>query len=97
MTNILVTGGMGFIGSNFIRYILNLNKDFKVINLDKLTYAGNPANLNEIDKNFPQNYKFYKADICNFEGALSLTINSKRVRSVPAAGDRISVWCFNKR
>ena len=67
MTKILVTGGMGFIGSNFIRHILNLNKDYKVINLDKLTYAGNPENLNEIDKKFPQNYTFYKVDICDFE------------------------------
>ena len=67
MTKILVTGGMGFIGSNFIRYILNLNRDYKVINLDKLTYAGNPENLNEIDKKFPQNYKFYKVDIGDFK------------------------------
>ncbi|MHA1478407.1 MAG: NAD-dependent epimerase/dehydratase family protein, partial [Promethearchaeota archaeon] len=57
MTKILITGGMGFIGSNFIRYLLNLKVDLKVINLDKLTYAGNPENLNEIDKKFPQNYK----------------------------------------
>ena len=77
MTKILVTGGMGFIGSNFIRYILNLNKDYKVINLDKLTYAGNPENLNQIDKKFPQKYKFYKVDICDFEAVDKIVSNEK--------------------
>ncbi len=67
MTTILVTGGMGFIGSNFIRFILNLNQDFKVINVDKLTYAGNPENLKGIDSNFPSKYEFYKMDISDFE------------------------------
>jgi len=67
MIKILVTGGMGFIGSNFIRYVLKLKEEYRVINLDKLTYAGNPENLKEIDINFPQNYKFYKGDICDFE------------------------------
>lgn len=65
--NILVTGGMGFIGSNFIRYILNLNHDFKIINVDKLTYAGNPENLKDIPFEFPDRYKFYQQDICNFD------------------------------
>ena len=64
---ILVTGGMGFIGSNFIRYVFSKNQDFKIINVDKLTYAGNPENLKDIEKSFPNNYKFYKADICDFE------------------------------
>ena len=45
MKNILVTGGAGFIGSNFIRYILNKNEEVRVINVDKLTYAGNLENL----------------------------------------------------
>lgn len=67
MEKILVTGGMGFIGSNFIRYLLNLNQDFKVINIDKLTYAGNPENLNDFEKKYSKNYEFYKADICDFK------------------------------
>ena len=66
MKILLVTGGMGFIGSNFIKYLLGLNDDYKIINVDKLTYAGNPENLDGIEKNFPKNYKFYKADICDF-------------------------------
>ena len=48
MKTILVTGGAGFIGSNFIRYILNQCSDCKVVNFDKLTYSGNPSNLKEV-------------------------------------------------
>lgn len=66
MQNILVTGGCGFIGSNFIRYLLE-ETDFagRIINLDKLTYAGNPENLAGIAEQFPQRYVFQKADICD--------------------------------
>lgn len=60
---ILVTGGAGFIGSNFIRHILNKYKKYKITNLDKLTYAGNLANLEDIRHN--RNYCFVKGDICN--------------------------------
>lgn len=60
---ILVTGGAGFIGSNFIRHILNKNPDYKVLNFDKLTYAGNLDNLKDIEKN--PNYTFIKGDICD--------------------------------
>jgi len=66
MKVILVTGGMGFIGSNFIRYILGLHEDFKIINVDKLTYAGNPENLKDIEEKYVKRYKFYKSDICDF-------------------------------
>ena len=59
----LVTGGAGFIGSNFIHYILNKYPDYKIINLDLLTYAGNLENLKEIEK-LP-NYKFVKGDIAD--------------------------------
>jgi dTDP-glucose 4,6-dehydratase len=48
MRKILVTGGMGFIGSNFIRFMLKKHEDLEIVNLDKLTYAGNPANLADI-------------------------------------------------
>ena len=61
--NLLVTGGAGFIGSCFVRNILNKYNDYKVINLDALTYAGNIDNLNDV-KNNP-NYKFVHGNICD--------------------------------
>ncbi len=60
---ILVTGGAGFIGSNFILYMMKKYPDYKIVNLDNLTYAGNLENLKSIAKN--KNYKFIKGDICN--------------------------------
>ncbi len=61
LKSLLVTGGAGFIGSNFIRYILNKYRDYKIINLDLLTYAGNLENLKDIEDN--PNYIFIKGDI----------------------------------
>ncbi|QCT94713.1 dTDP-glucose 4,6-dehydratase [Caminibacter mediatlanticus TB-2] len=63
--NILITGGAGFIGSNFIPYFLEKYPEYNVINLDKLTYAGNLENLKELENN--PRYKFIKGDICNRE------------------------------
>jgi dTDP-glucose 4,6-dehydratase len=60
---ILVTGGAGFGASNFIRHMLNKYPDYKIINLDKLTYAGNLANLKDVESN--SNYKFVKGDIAD--------------------------------
>ena len=74
MRNILVTGGMGFIGSNFIRYLLELNQGFRIINVDKLTYAGNPENLKNVEETYHNNYIFYKADICDFDAIDKITI-----------------------
>jgi dTDP-glucose 4,6-dehydratase len=65
MKNILVTGGAGFIGSNFINYILGSRDDIFILNLDKLTYAGNLQNLKSIEQN--HNYRFVKGDIVNDE------------------------------
>ncbi|MBL7147234.1 MAG: dTDP-glucose 4,6-dehydratase [Nanoarchaeota archaeon] len=59
---ILITGGAGFIGSNFIKYMLNKYKNYKICNLDKLTYAGNLDNLKDLENN--PNYRFIKGDIC---------------------------------
>ncbi len=61
--HLLITGGAGFIGSNFIRYILNKYPDYKITNLDALTYAGNLENLKGLENN--SNYKFVKGDICD--------------------------------
>lgn len=60
---ILVTGGAGFIGSNFISYYLSEHKAVKIVNIDKLTYAANPSNLKEVEKN--NRYTFVKGDICD--------------------------------
>jgi dTDP-glucose 4,6-dehydratase len=60
---ILITGGAGFIGSNFIKHIMASCPDWQVVNLDKLTYAGNLDNLREVENN--PNYKFVKGDITN--------------------------------
>ncbi|GAF76772.1 unnamed protein product, partial [marine sediment metagenome] len=62
---LLITGGLGFIGSNFIRYILKKYPDYEVINLDKITYCANPENLKDIEKD--SRYKFIKGDICDKE------------------------------
>ena len=61
--NILVTGGCGFIGSNFIRYLLGKQHSATIFNLDKLTYAGNPANLRDIESD--SRYRFIHGDICD--------------------------------
>ncbi|GMQ65172.1 dTDP-glucose 4,6-dehydratase [Vallitalea maricola] len=65
MKTILVTGGAGFIGSNFIRYIINKYDDYRIINLDELTYAGNLDNLMDIEDN--PNYVFVRGDISNID------------------------------
>lgn len=67
--SILITGGAGFIGSNFVEHFLGQNEDCFVVNLDLLTYAGDLANLREVseDKSLAKRYEFIKGDICNAE------------------------------
>lgn len=60
---ILLTGGMGFMGSNMVRYLLKNYPDYHVVNVDKLTYAGNPENLRDVEND--ERYTFYKADIAD--------------------------------
>ena len=62
--NILVTGGAGFIGSHLVRLLVNKYPEYRIVNLDKLTYAGNLANLRDVEGR--PNYAFVKADICDF-------------------------------
>lgn len=68
--NIIVTGGAGFIGSHVVRLFVNKYPDYHIINLDKLTYAGNLANLKDIEDR--PNYTFVKADICDYETVSAL-------------------------
>ncbi len=81
MSTLLVTGGMGFIGSNFVRYVLNNDHQLKVINVDKLTYAGNASNLENIEEKFGDRYKFYRADICDLN-AISRIFSKESINFV---------------
>ena len=76
---LLITGGAGFIGSHVVRLFVNKYPDYKIINLDKLTYAGNLANLKDIEDR--PNYRFVKMDICDFEGVLNL-LQEERVDGI---------------
>ncbi len=67
---ILITGGAGFIGSHVVRRFVDRYTDYHIINLDKLTYAGNLANLKDIEDR--SNYSFVRADICDFDSVLNL-------------------------
>ena len=69
--NILITGGAGFIGSHVVRLFLNTYPDYRVVNLDKLTYAGNLLNLKDVEDK--SNYVFVNADICDIEEMCLLT------------------------
>ncbi|MFC1822432.1 dTDP-glucose 4,6-dehydratase [Thermodesulfobacteriota bacterium] len=82
MKNLLVTGGCGFIGANFIKYILE-ESEFSgtVINVDKLTYAGNPENLSGVEEIFPGRYIFIKADVCDPE-KLARVFNDYEIDSI---------------
>ena len=72
---IVITGGAGFIGSHVVRLFVNKYPDYSIINLDKLTYAGNLANLKDIEDK--PNYKFVKMDICDFEAFYQLMQDEK--------------------
>ena len=68
---------MGFIGSNFIRFVLNSDTNIKVVNIDKLTYAGNLENLKDVEKQFQKRYIFYRGDICNFKRLNKIFLKEK--------------------
>ena len=70
MRTIIITGGAGFIGSHHVRLFVNKYPDYRIINLDKLTYAGNLANLKDIEDR--PNYTFVRMDICDYEAILTL-------------------------
>lgn len=73
--NILITGGAGFIGSHLVRLFVEKYPDYRIINLDKLTYAGNLSNLSDIEDR--PNYRFVKMDVCDYEGVSALLREEK--------------------
>ena len=95
MQTILITGGAGFIGSNFIPFFLSANTNFKVVNLDLLTYAGDLQNLNAVEEN--TRYTFVKGDICdrnlveslfqkyNFNGVIHFAAESHVDKSIKSS------------
>lgn len=85
--NILVTGGCGFIGSNFIRFVMKARDGVRFINLDNLTYAGNLANLKDIEKDYPYRYRFMKADIANHEAVEKAFIDNDIDRVIHFAAE----------
>ena len=76
---ILLTGGAGFIGSHVVRLFVNKYPDYRIINVDKLTYAGNLANLKDIEDK--PNYRFAKIDICDFDTIYAL-MQEERVTGI---------------
>ena len=99
---LLITGGAGFIGSNFIRFILNKPENHHIVNLDKLTYAGNLDNLKDIGKR--DDCRFVKGDVCNTKIVDRLVRNSDAIvhfaaethvdRSIMEAGDFVKTDVF---
>ena len=79
---LLVAGGAGFIGSNFIRYILASHDDWQVVNVDKLTYAGNLANLEDVEGE--ERHRFFRADICD----------AREIESIVAEGEPDAIVNF---
>jgi dTDP-glucose 4,6-dehydratase len=77
--NYLITGGCGFIGANFIHFLLHREKDCRVVNLDNLTYAGNQLNLRAVE-NDPR-YRFVKGDICDFNLVFHL-LNEEKITAI---------------
>jgi dTDP-glucose 4,6-dehydratase len=78
---LLVTGGAGFIGTNFIRHALSVRRDWRIVNLDGLTYAGNPANLEDLPPGQAKRYHFIHGDICD-ASLLERLFNDHEIDSV---------------
>ncbi len=91
---LLVTGGAGFIGSNFIRYWLGKYSEDSIVNLDKLTYAGNLRSLNDVEKAFNARYKFIQEDITNFDFVDKIFIEHKPEIVVNFAAESHNSWAI---
>jgi dTDP-glucose 4,6-dehydratase len=76
-SSMLVTGGAGFIGSHFIRFMLERHTGLRVVNLDALTYAGNLENLRDVEERYPDRYTFVQGDIAELEAVKALLASSQ--------------------
>ncbi len=81
MKNLLITGGAGFIGSNFVRYMLHKYPDYRLIVFDKLTYAGNLDNLRDVARQFADRYAFVQGDICD-AGAVEAAMQKYEIDAI---------------
>ncbi len=81
MRNLLITGGAGFIGSNYVRYVLQNHPDLHVVVFDKLTYAGNLDNLRDVAEKFQSRYNFVRGDICDAE-AVNAAMREYRIDTI---------------
>ncbi len=81
MRNLMVTGGAGFIGSNFVRYMLQKYPDYRIVVYDKLTYAGNLENLKDVARDFGARYAFVQGDICD-AGKVETTVQEHQVDTI---------------
>ena len=78
--NILITGGAGFIGNHVVRLFVKKYPEYRIVNLDKLTYAGNLENLKDIENR--DNYTFVKADICDSEAIMKIFDENDIIKSI---------------
>ena len=92
--NIIITGGAGFIGSHVVRLMVRKYPDYRIINLDKLTYAGNLANLTDIEQE--PNYLFVKADICDFDTIYALMQQYHVDGIIHLAAETYNIGGFNE-
>ena len=81
MRNLLITGGAGFIGSNYVRYVLQNHPDLNVVVFDKLTYAGNLDDLRDVEEKFHLRYRFVKGDICD-AGVVNATLREYHIDTI---------------
>lgn len=87
---IFITGGAGFIGSHVVRLFVNKYPQYQIVNVDKLTYAGNLENLKDVE-NAP-NYKFEKADIVDYEAIKSLFAKYSPDAVIHLAAEKMAIW-----
>ena len=93
MHRFMVTGGAGFIGSNFVRYMFEKYPDYNIVVYDKLTYAGRIENLQDVAQTYKDRYAFVKGDICDAD-LVAKTIKEHRVDTIVNFALSNGTWLF---